>query len=349
MLRISHQFSVLALAVLAGSVSAEMVYDGSVTGPSGSWGFVDFYYGGGDLAIDSWASGFTKGPTGGGIDDIYLSLFSNNGSSRNGFTGAFIASNDDSGGFGDGSTSGADSYLSLPSLSEGYYTLAVSRCCNNFASVRNESVLNSGIGGNRDFRLTFSSAVTIGVAPEPLPEPTPVVISRSVGGPDGTWGFVDFVHNGGALSINALANGYTNGPTGQGIDDTNLALFVDDGSVRSAFTGALIATNDDNRSPLAFSDGSTSPLDSLIELSDLAAGKYTLTIGRCCNSFAFYRNDLLLNSGIQGDKRDYQLTFTGDVVVASVPEPGYASLGLLGLAGLGWALRRRDSRMQADA
>lgn len=157
-----------ALLGVAGTSSASTVYDGTVSGADGSWGFVNFGHGGGALSIDSWAHNFTGGPTGFGIDDIYLSLFVNNGSSTSAFTGAFVGANDDFWSPSDGSTSGLDSFLSFANLSAGSYTLAISHCCTNFDYVRNDSV-SSGIHGVlRDYRLTFSQDVAIeGVVPEP--------------------------------------------------------------------------------------------------------------------------------------------------------------------------------------
>lgn len=335
------KLAMIGLSVMASAASAVTVYDGTVEGPYGSWGFVDFYYTGGTLAIDGWSNGFTKGPTGSGIADLYFSLFQNNGSARTNFTGTAIAGNDDGGsaGFGDGSTSSLDSYLNV-GLNAGYYTLAVSSCCNNFAGVRNETILNSGIGFNRDYRLTFSQDVTLGATPPPV---VPIVakVTGTVEGPQGSWGFVDFTHNGGSLSINALAYGYTGGPTGQGIDDIYISIFTNDGSPRTAFTGNLVASNDDNNADEAFADGSTSALDSFINIDSLNPGNYTAVIGRCCNRFEYYRNEQQLFSGVQDGMRDYQLTFKGDVLVSAVPEPGKFALTALGLALVGGVVRRK--------
>ncbi|RZI79507.1 MAG: hypothetical protein EOP38_25210 [Rubrivivax sp.] len=348
MFNIKSKLAIIGLSIIATSASAVTVLDSTVQGPAGSWGFVNFYYGGGNLAIDALSSGFTQGPTGAGIGDIYLSLFQNDGSARSNFTGAAIASNDDGGypGFGDGSTSSFDSYLNVSGLSAGNYTVAISACCNNFGGVRNENILSSGISNNRDYRLTFSQDVTLGANPKP-PVPVVLEVSGTVGGPNGSWGFVDFVHNGGKLSIDALANGYTGGPTGHGIADIYLGLFANDGSPRSAFTGAFLASNDDSASPNGLRDGSTSSLDSYLNIDDLAAGRYTVAIGSCCNRFDFYRNEGMLFSGIRDQFRDYKLTFTGNVVVPSVPEPEVFGLIAVGLLVVGANARKRKGQTAA--
>lgn len=346
MSKISSSLAAFGLAILASSASAVTVLDGTVEGPNGSWGFVDFYFGGGDLAIDAWANGFTKGPTGSGIEDIYLSLFRNNGSARSNFTGSLVGYNDDGYSFGDGSSSGLDSFLNSPGLSAGYYTLAISRCCNNFSSVRNENILGSGLSSNRDYRLTFSQDVALGEAPPPI-VPIVVPVTGSIAGPSGSWGFIDFTHNGGSLSINALARDFTGGPTGRGIDDIYLGLFARDGSPRTAFTGALIASNDDSSAPGAFEDGSTSILDSFLNFEALNAGDYMLVIGHCCNRFEYYRNENLLYSGVNDGFRDYKITFKGDVVVAAVPEPEALALSAAGLFIVAAIARKRKKQEQA--
>ncbi|RZI79508.1 MAG: hypothetical protein EOP38_25215 [Rubrivivax sp.] len=351
MFNIKNKLATIGLSIIATSASAVTVMDGTVQGPNGSWGLVDFHHSGGNLAIDAWSNGFTKGPTGAGIGDIYLSLFQNDGSARSAFTGAAISSNDDGGysGFGDGSTSSLDSYLSVSGLSAGYYTLAVSGCCHNFGGVRNANSLSSGIGNNRDYRLTFSQDVALGAVPTPVVPIVPPVmeVSGTVGGPQGSWGFVNFVHNGGKLSINALANGYSGGPTGHGIDDIYLSVFANDGSPRSAFTGALITSNDDNSSLEAFADGSTTSLDSFINIDNLDPGNYTVVIGHCCNNFANYRNDQVFASGVHDYSRDYKLTFKGDVVVGSVPEPEMFALAAVGLLVVGASVRNKRKAQTA--
>lgn len=339
MFSIKSKLASIGLSIIASSASAVTVLDGTVEGPYGSWGFVDFYYSGGSLAIDTWANGFNKGPTGAGISDSYLTLFRNNGSSRSNFTGTLITSNDDGGGagFGDGSNSGLDSYLNV-GLNAGYYTLAISGCCNNFGSVRNENILSSGLGSNRDYRLTFSEDVTLGATPPPI---VPVVVSGSVGGPQGSWGFVNFTHNGGSLSINALAAGYTGGTTGQGIDDIYLAVFTNNGSPRTSFTGTLVGSNDDSITAEGLSDGSTSGLDSYITFDYLNPGDYTVVIGHCCNRFEYYRNEQLRFSGVHDAYRDYKLTFVGDVTVTSVPEPEVLAMTAVGLLVVGAHIRNK--------
>lgn len=157
-----------ALLGISGAASAGTVYTGTVTGADGTWGFLNFGHGGGALSIDAWANGFTGGATGYGIDDIYLSLFVNDGSSTSAFTGAFVGANDDWWSPGDGSTSGLDSFLSFANLSAGSYTLAISHCCTNFNNVRNDAAYSGIHGPYRDYQLTFSQDVAIeGVVPEP--------------------------------------------------------------------------------------------------------------------------------------------------------------------------------------
>lgn len=326
---------IVAAMAYATAASAVTIVDGTVSGPDGSWGFVDFQHHGGSLSIDAWANGFTAGPTGQGIDDIYLTLLSNDGSSRSAFTGALIATNDDSSGQADGSTSGLDSYLNLGSLSSGSYTLAISHCCSSFANTRNESLLTSGIHGtSRDYRVTFDGNVEISSVPIVTPSPR-VIVNGTVAGPNGSWGFVEFEHRGGRLEIDALAHGFSAGPTGQGIDDIFLSVFQNDGSPLSAFTGAFIGANDDSN---GFTDGSASTLDSYLNLEGVAAGSYLVAISHCCNGFNGVRNEDLLVSGIHDNLRDYRLTFGPNVTSASVvPEPqGYA----LFIAGVGLVLAR---------
>ena len=162
----------------------------------------------------------------------------------------------------------------------------------------------------------------------------------------GDWGFLTFDHTGGDLSINALANGWTGGPTGHGIDDIYLSLFVNDGSPLTAFTGALVGANDDAWNSEAYADGSTYGLDSYLSLN-LGSGSYLLAISHCCTQF--YGNSESW-SGIHAPDLDYRLTFSQDVHITGVDgqavdvsEPASLLLMALGLLGLGIG-RRRQAR-----
>jgi len=142
------------------------------------------------------------------------------------------------------------------------------------------------------------------------------VVQGTAGG-DGLWGFVQFTHPGGNLTIDLLANGWTGGPVGLGIGDTYITLHTDDGSPFSAFTGTKIGENDD---PLNYpmngtADGSTSPFDSWISIPGLSAGNYLLTIGYCCAAFA---GDSTADSGINPPALDFQVTFSQNVTIKSV-------------------------------
>lgn len=163
----------------------------------------------------------------------------------------------------------------------------------------------------------------------------------------GDWGFLTFNHTGGALSINSLANGWTGGATGVGIDDIYLSLFTNNGSPLTAFTGSAVGSNDDSWGAEAYSDGSTSSLDSYLSFANLTSGSYLLAISHCCTTFTGNSNNW---SGIHTPYVDYRLTFSQDVVITSVDgqavgvsEPTSLLLMAIGLLGLGFS-RRRQAR-----
>jgi len=168
----------------------------------------------------------------------------------------------------------------------------------------------------------------------------------------GQWGAIQFNYTGGGLTIDSLANGYTGGPTGSGIDDITLTLLIDNGSPLTAFTGSLVAFNDD-RSPSFSIDGSTSPRDSTITLPALASNSYLLAIGHTPGQFL---GNISSGSGIATAASDYKITFSADVFItaldgvstlqapatATIPEP--VPFALLGFGLLGLSILRKRHR-----
>ena len=69
------------------------------------------------------------------------------------------------------------------------------------------------------------------------------VLNRSVPGVE-LWDHVFFNHSGGDLIIDILARDFNGGPN-EGIHDSLIILFEDDGSPIGALTGAFVALDDD--------------------------------------------------------------------------------------------------------
>jgi PEP-CTERM motif len=171
-------------------------------------------------------------------------------------------------------------------------------------------------------RTTLAAVACVAAASSAVAVPT--VLSRSISA-DGAFDYLYFAHSGGALTVDLWANGYTAGPN-NGLDDSYLGIFVNNGSAIGALTGALMGLNDDSGS--GFGDGTTSALDSYLNFASLAAGNYLMVVGHCCVGEAAMRSNS--NSNVHDGNRDYQVTFAQGVTVHGVPEP--TSLLLAGAA-----------------
>ena len=135
--------------------------------------------------------------------------------------------------------------------------------------------------------------------------------------------------------------------------NTKVMLFADDGALDAA---DLIASNDN--SSLTFGDGSISKNDAYLSRS-LTIGTYILAIGATGMSVAdaiagihpssYYPRGM---NFAQSDHGDYQILFTGDLTVTSMPanahlspEPAPHVLLLFGVGALllmGWSRRLRS-------
>jgi hypothetical protein len=124
------------------------------------------------------------------------------------------------------------------------------------------------------------------------------------------------------LEINVFARGFNNSSL-----DSYIYLYSPN------VTGSLVASNDDSGSGNWNADGSTSGLDSYLNIF-LSAGNYTLAIGDYFLSDTDARdgfNDSNANDTAVGA---YQITFTGTGFTMDVPAPvglAFVGFGLLAL------------------
>jgi len=147
----------LVISCLSITASAGTVYVRSAV--PGHTDYLSFSFTGGALTIDLWGDGFSGGPNE-GLDDSFIGLFVDDDSPYEGLTGSLVALNDDgsNAGFGDGSTSGRDSFLWFTTLAAGDYVLAVDHYGATEATLRGTD--SSIVGTKLDYQLTFSSDVS---------------------------------------------------------------------------------------------------------------------------------------------------------------------------------------------
>jgi hypothetical protein len=179
-----------------------------------------------------------------------------------------------------------------------------------------------------------------------------VVIDSTVVGGD-AWGYVQYIHPGGDLTIDIRASGWEPGPGREGIPDPYIEFYVDDGSSIGSLSGALVGFNDDSPDYPTHgdADGSTVDLDPFLQLSALAAGNYILAIGNFVFPERLSNEDARDNAGSGLPPReagpwDYRVTFTSTPAQApsEVPVPAALPLFVTGLVGLGLLARRRKRK-----
>ncbi len=180
-------------------------------------------------------------------------------------------------------------------------------------------------------------------------------VSDSVSGSN-AWGIIQFDFTGGYLTFDVLADGWTGGKTGQGINDSFISLFFDDGSPLTAFGGSYIGSNDDAPTYYGFNhgytDGSRSSRDSYMG-ADLAAGSYLLAISHS-QAGRFFGN-INYPSRIQAPYLDYQVWFSHDVTVtaingtpvSTVPLPAALPLLGAGVATVAFVGRKKKQKNAA--
>lgn len=145
--------------------------------------------------------------------------------------------------------------------------------------------------------------------------------------------YLRFTTTGGAASFNLFAYGFAGGPNGSAFWDSMVYLAHDNGSPIGALTGVIWGANDDSSTAGWNSDGSTTTLDSFLNVN-LAAGNYIFGVGQYFFTETEFRSGI---SDAPGSPRDYQLTYSGVELVTAVPVPSSVVMACIGVCCIGIA------------